>query len=75
MDATPSSLFAAARRASGLSVEDARLACGLSRPTVNSRESDPGSYRLSELRALYAALDDTGRELLMRGIVGVVSGK
>ena len=75
MDASASSLFAAARRASGLTVDRAAEVCGVSRPTVNAREGDPGSFRLSELRSLYAALDETGRELLMRGVVGVVEGK
>ena len=75
MDASASSLFAAARRASGVTIDRAAEACGVSRPTVVSRERDPGQYRLCELRALYAELDDTGRELLMRGVVGVVEGK
>ena len=75
MDASASSLFAAARRASGLTVDDACRACGVSRPTYNSREKDPGQYRLCELASLYAELDETGRELLMRGVVGVVTGE
>lgn len=75
MDATASSLFAAARRASGLSVEQACRICGVSRPTYNSRERDPSQYRLCELQALYAELDATGRELLMRGVVGAIEQK
>ena len=75
MDATASSLFAAARRASGLSAEQACRACGVSRPTLVSRERDPGQFRLCELQALYAELDDTGRELLMRGVVGTIEQK
>ena len=75
MDASASSLFAAARRASGLSVEQACHVCGVSRPTLVSRERDPSQYRLCELRALYAELDATGRELLMRGVVGMVEQK
>lgn len=75
MDASASSLFAAARRASGVTIDRAAEACGVSRPTVVSRERDPGQYRLCELASLYADLDATGRELLMRGVVGVVEGK
>lgn len=75
MDASASSLFAAARRASGLSVEQACRICGVSRPTYNSRERDPSQYRLCELASLYAELDETGRELLMRGVVGAIEQK
>lgn len=75
MDATASSLFAAARRASGLSAEQACRICGVSRPTYNSREKEPEQFRLCELQALYAELDETGRELLMRGVAGVVERK
>ena len=75
MDASASSLFVAARRASGVTIDRAAEACGVSRPTIVSREKDPSQYRLCELRALYAELDATGRELLMRGIAGMVEGK
>lgn len=75
MDASTSSLFAAARRASGVTIDRAAEACGVSRPTVVSRERDPGQYRLCELAALYAELDETGRELLMRGVSGMVEGE
>lgn len=67
-------LFAAARRASGLTVEAAASACGVSRPTLNARENDPLSYRLGELRGLYARMSETGRDLMLRGVVAAVSG-
>lgn len=75
MDASASSLFAAARRASGVTIDRAAEVCGVSRPTVVSRERDPGQYRLCELASLYAELDATGRELLMRGVVGAIEQK
>ena len=74
MDASASSLFGAARRASGLTADRAADVCGVSRPTYNSRESDPGQFRLCELARLYSSLDGTGRELLMRGVVGALEG-
>lgn len=67
-------LFAAARRASGMTVEAAASACGVSRPTLNAREADPLSYRLGELRGLYALMSETGRALMLRGIAAAVSG-
>lgn len=63
--------FAAARRASGLTVEHAAAVCGVSRPTFNARERYPLDYRLSELGALYGALDDTGKRLLREAVNSV----
>lgn len=60
--------FAAARRASGLTCEAAARAAGVSRPTLASREADPGQYRLEELRGLLAAMDGTGRRLLVEAV-------
>ncbi len=63
--------FGAARRASGVTVEKASKACSVSRPTYNARERYPLDFRLSELRALYDVLDDTGRKLLKEAIDSV----
>ena len=57
-----------------MTVDRAAEVCKVSRPTYNSRESDPGQFRLCELSRLYASLDGTGRELLMRGVVGMLEG-
>lgn len=73
MEATAASFFGAARRASGLTIDEAAEAFGVSRPTYNSRERDPIGFRLEELRRLHASLDEVGRELLMRGVDGIVS--
>ena len=62
------SLFSAARRASGLTVDGAAQICGVSRPTYNAREKDPETFRLGELAILYENLDHTGRELLLRAV-------
>lgn len=61
-------LFSAARRASGLTASKAAMVCGLSRPTFAAREAQPGGFRLDELRAMAAEMDETGRELLLRAI-------
>ncbi len=63
--------FSAARRASGLTVEGAARACGVSRPTMAARERYPLDFRLSELRALYAAMDPRGRRLLLDAVGSV----
>ena len=71
----PKMYFAAARRASGLTIDEAAEACGVSRPTYNSRERNPMGFRMEELRRLHASLDEVGRELLMRGVAGMVAGE
>lgn len=63
--------FAAARRATGLTVERAAAVCDVSRPTYNARERYPLDFRLSELSALYDALDDTGKRLLFEAVTSV----
>ena len=60
--------FAAARRASGLTVDRAAQVCEVSRPTYTSRERYPLDFRLSELARLYEALDDTGKRLLLEAV-------
>lgn len=65
-------MFAAARRASGLTASRAAMVCGLSRPTFAAREAQPGGFRLDELRAMAAEMDDTGRELLLRAVSAYV---
>lgn len=60
--------FAAARRASGLTVERAAQVCDVSRPTYTSRERYPLDFRLSELSTLYDALDDIGKKLLLEAV-------
>ena len=74
MSDSASSLFGAARRASGITVDRAAEVCKVSRPTINSREKDPMQFRLCELAALYSEFDATGRELLMRGAIGAIEG-
>ncbi len=61
-------MFGAARRASGLTVEKAAAACGVSRPTYNERENCPLDFRLSELVSLYGSLSDIGKELLLKAV-------
>lgn len=68
-------LFGAARRASGLTVEKAASACGVSRPTFNERERNPLDYRLGELELLYGSLDEIGKDLLVRAVNSVFTQK
>lgn len=56
--------FAAARRASNLSVKSAAEAVHLSQPTYIARESYPLNFRLCELQRLNMALDNTGKGIL-----------
>lgn len=55
--------IAAARRASGITIEDAAAICGLSRPTYSTREQYVGDFRVSELVSLRSALDKNGQTL------------
>ena len=61
-------LFAAARRASGISCEDAGRTCGINRVTYSQREASPKDFRLSELRSIYQALFDTAKPIWMDAI-------
>lgn len=67
-------LFAAARRASGFTCEDAARICGVSRVTYSQRELNPKDFRLSELRSLYAALSDASKPLLSDAIGFFICG-
>lgn len=60
--------FAAARRASGLTLEDAASICGITRQTYSFRERNPGDFRLQEIEKLSMSLDDSGRKLLMEAV-------
>jgi transcriptional regulator with XRE-family HTH domain len=59
-----STKFAAARKASGLTLESAASACGITRQTYQLREKRAGDFHLSELLGLRDAMDDSGRKLL-----------
>lgn len=63
------SKFEAARRASGLTQEDAARACGISKATyVNREKTDADQFRLLELRGLYLALNQTGKPILVDAV-------
>lgn len=63
--------FAAARRASGLSQDNAASICGVSRPTYALREGNPAEFRLGDLAVLYRAMNKPGRKLLREGIMSL----
>lgn len=69
-----SELFAAARRASGISCEAAGKACGVSRVTYSQHESDPKDFRLSELRSMYSTLSDTAKPIWFDAIGFFICG-
>ena len=68
-------LFAAARRASGISCEDAGKTCGISRVTYSQHENNPKDFRLSELRSMYAALSETAKPIWMDAIGFFICGE
>lgn len=68
-------LFAAARRASGISCEDAGKTCGISRVTYSQHENSPKDYRLSELRDMYHALSDTAKPIWLSAIDFFICGE
>lgn len=61
--------FAAARRASGLTIEKAADMCGVSVPTYIDRERNPLMFRLHEIRSLYGGMTETAKSI-MRDAVG-----
>lgn len=63
-----STKFYAARRASGLTLDDAASVCGISRPSYVSRESAPGTFRLEEIHSLYENMNEDGRLLVREGL-------
>lgn len=63
--------FAAARRASGLTQDNAASICGVSRPTYALREGNPAEFRLGDLAVLYRAMNKPGRKLLREGIMSL----
>lgn len=67
-------LFAAARRASGISCEDAGKTCGISRVTYSQHESSPKDFRLSELRDMYQTLSDTAKPIWLSAIDFFICG-
>ncbi|OUO92059.1 hypothetical protein B5F40_01625 [Gordonibacter sp. An230] len=66
-----SSKFADARRASGLTLENAASICGIARQTYQLREKKAGDFHLSELAALNASMNESGKKLLRDAIYGI----
>ena len=61
--------FAAARKASGLTYDQAATACNLSRASYFVRENEhPEQFRLCELAGLHCQLTDTAKPILMKAI-------
>lgn len=64
----PISKFEAARRASGINDLECMEICGFTRPTMKERNSNPGMWRLGELRAVLESLSDVGKPILIDAI-------
>ena len=56
--------FAIARRAAGLSLEQAAAIAQVSRSTMQSREDEPEKFRLEELMRLESAFSDPAKRIL-----------
>ncbi len=64
--------FAAARRASNISLDEAAELCGMAaRQTYASRESRPGDFKLSELTSLYSSLNGPGKKILREAVTSL----
>lgn len=55
-----------ARRYMGMTMDAAAAIMDVSVPTYVKREKEPSSMRLREFFALYAEMDETGRELMWK---------
>ena len=66
--------FRAARRASDITLESAGEICAVSRVTYQQKETNPGNFRLSELKALYEALSDTSKDIMRQAVVFFICG-
>lgn len=58
----------AARRASKITIEEAAMACGLSKVTYVQRVQHQDQFRICELMGLYDRLTDLGKSILVDGI-------
>lgn len=61
----------AARRASGMTLEEAASACGITRQTYQLREKSPAEFRLGELLGLHARMNRTGKKILHEGVANI----
>ena len=56
-------------------MDEASCVCSVSNVTyARLRESNPGAFRLRELRCLYAAMTDTSKDILLKAIRDFVCG-
>ena len=64
--------FAAARRASGMTLAKAAESAGIrSINTYTGREDDPLQFRLGELKGMYDSMDNIGRPLLLEAVTDI----
>lgn len=62
---------AAARRASGMTIERAATICEISKPCYVMREKDPMMFRMHEIAHLYEALTDTAKPIFRDAVDSV----
>lgn len=63
------SKVASARLASGLTIEDARKAVGLTFGPYKSREDDPGLFTMGELRRLTHEMNEDGKRIIREWVI------
>lgn len=60
--------FKAARKASGMTIEQAANLANLSKPGYINREKTPKTFRLSELAGVYSGMTETAKPILVSAI-------
>lgn len=63
--------FIAARRASGMTIEQAARAGEMSMTTYQLRESNPSKFRLEELKGIYDELNDIAKPIFKEAVCGI----
>lgn len=65
--------FNAVQAASGLKNPEVASACGISKATYQqNRKTDPGTWKLEELKGYYDGVDDSTKPLLIQAVVDFI---
>lgn len=68
--------FQAARCASGMTLQEAASASGISAASyTNSRDKHPENFRLKELQKLYVSMSETAKPILTEAVVSFLCQK
>jgi DNA-binding XRE family transcriptional regulator len=66
--AQPKNKFEAARKMSGISLQEMAITCDMSPVTASNREKSPMDFRLCELSALYETMTDSAKPILKEAV-------